>query len=38
MKLDVDSAADGIRRKCATPLGLDVIEAANGIAEILTLR
>ena len=34
MKLDVESAADGIRRKCATPLGLDVIKAANGIVEI----
>lgn len=34
MKLDVEGAADGIRRMCAEPLGLDVIKAANGIVEI----
>jgi len=34
MKLDVEGAADGIRRRCADPLGLDVIAAANGIVEI----
>ena len=34
MELDVAAAEQGIREKCATPLGLSVIEAANGIIEI----
>ena len=34
MTLDVDAAAAGIRERCAEPLGLDPIEAANGIIEI----
>ena len=34
MALDVDAAAAGIRERCAEPLGLDPIEAANGIIEI----
>ena len=34
MELDVDAAAAGIRERCAEPLGLDSIEAANGIIEI----
>jgi N-methylhydantoinase A len=34
MKLAVESAIDGIRQKCAGPLGLEVMEAANGIIEI----
>ncbi|MYG50349.1 MAG: hydantoinase/oxoprolinase family protein, partial [Gemmatimonadales bacterium] len=34
MPLDVDAAAAGIRERCAEPLGLDPVEAANGIIEI----
>ena len=34
MALDAEAAAAGIRERCAEPLGLDVIEAANGIIEI----
>ena len=34
MPLDVEAAAAGIRERCAEPLGLDPIEAANGIIEI----
>jgi N-methylhydantoinase A len=34
MKLDLQGAIDGIRQKCANPLGLDVTKAANGIIEI----
>jgi N-methylhydantoinase A len=34
MKLDVDAARRAIEEKCAKPLGLDVIAAANGIIEI----
>ncbi|WP_420449022.1 hydantoinase/oxoprolinase family protein [Candidatus Palauibacter sp.] len=34
MALDVQAAAAGIRERCADPLGLDPIEAANGIIEI----
>ena len=34
MALDVDAAAAGIRERCAEPLGLDPVEAANGIIEI----
>ena len=34
MALDVEAAAAGIRERCAEPLGLDPIEAANGIIEI----
>ena len=34
MALDMDAAAAGIRERCADPLGLDPIEAANGIIEI----
>ena len=32
--LDVDGARRAIEERCAKPLGLDVIEAANGIVEI----
>ena len=32
--LDVDGAARAIEERCATPLGLSVTEAANGIVEI----
>ena len=34
MELDVDAAAAGIRERCAEPLGLNPVEAANGIIEI----
>ena len=34
MALDAEAAAAGIRERCADPLGLDVLEAANGIIEI----
>ena len=34
MELDAAAAASGIRERCADPLGLDVVEAANGIIEI----
>src|ERR1700758_5370581 len=34
MELDEAAAADGIRGKCADPLGLSLLEAANGIIEI----
>ena len=34
MALDAEAAAAGIRERCAGPLGVDVIEAANGIIEI----
>ena len=34
MALDAEAAAAGVREQCADPLGLDVIEAANGIIEI----
>jgi N-methylhydantoinase A len=34
MALDVEAAAAGIRERCAEPLGLDPVEAANGIIEI----
>jgi N-methylhydantoinase A len=32
--LDVDGARRAIEERCAGPLGLDVVEAANGIVEI----
>ena len=32
--LDVEGARSAIEERCAQPLGLDVIEAANGIVEI----
>jgi N-methylhydantoinase A len=32
--LDVDGALRAIEERCARPLGLDVVEAANGIVEI----
>jgi N-methylhydantoinase A len=32
--LDVDGARRAIEERCAKPLGLDVVEAANGIVEI----
>jgi N-methylhydantoinase A len=32
--LDVDGARRAIEERCAAPLGLDVVEAANGIVEI----
>ena len=32
--LDLEGAARAIEERCAEPLGLDVIEAANGIVEI----
>jgi N-methylhydantoinase A len=32
--LDVAAAEEGIRQKCAVPLGLSVVDAANGIIEI----
>ncbi len=32
--LDLDGATEGIRTRCAEPLGLDTIAAANGIVEI----
>ncbi len=34
MSLDVDLAREGIRARCAEPLGMDVVEAASGIVEI----
>lgn len=34
MKLDVEAARRAIAAHCAEPLGLDVVEAANGIVEI----
>jgi N-methylhydantoinase A len=34
MSLDLESATEGIRKKCAEPLGLDSIATANGIVEI----
>ena len=34
MDLDLEGATEGIRTKCAEPLGLDIIAAANGIVEI----
>jgi N-methylhydantoinase A len=34
MDLDLEGAIEGIRSKCAEPLGLDKIDAANGIVEI----
>ena len=34
IRLDEDAAINGIRERCADPLGLTVIEAANGIVEI----
>jgi N-methylhydantoinase A len=34
MALNVDAAAKGIRRKCAEPLEMDVIDCANGIIKI----
>ena len=34
IQLDEDAAINGIRERCADPLGLTVIEAANGIVEI----
>jgi len=34
MELDVAAAEEGIRKKCAEPLGLSVVNAANGIIEI----
>ncbi|MBI3980009.1 MAG: hydantoinase/oxoprolinase family protein [Chloroflexi bacterium] len=34
MSLDVDAARRAIEEKCARPLGLDVLAAANGIIEI----
>ena len=34
MKLDVQGAEEAIHRKCADPLGIDLVEAARGIVEI----
>jgi N-methylhydantoinase A len=34
ISLDVDSARRAIGERCARPLGLEVVEAANGIVEI----
>lgn len=34
MPLDVASAGEAIERTCARPLGLELVEAANGIVEI----
>jgi N-methylhydantoinase A len=34
MDLDLEGATEGIRMRCAEPLGLDTIAAANGIVEI----
>jgi N-methylhydantoinase A len=34
MELDLAAAEEGIRQSCAEPLGLSVVEAANGIIEI----
>jgi N-methylhydantoinase A len=34
IELDVDGARRAIGERCAKPLGLDVVEAANGIVEI----
>src|SRR5439155_19001352 len=34
IELDVDAARGAIEERCAAPLGLDVVEAANGIVEI----
>jgi N-methylhydantoinase A len=34
LSLDVDGARRAIEERCATPLGLSVVEAANGIVEI----
>jgi N-methylhydantoinase A len=34
MELDVELARQAIREKCADPLGLSLVEAANGIVEI----
>ena len=34
IELDVDGARRAIEERCAKPLGLDVVEAANGIVEI----
>jgi N-methylhydantoinase A len=34
LQLNVAAAVAGIRKKCAEPLGLDVVEAAYGIVEI----
>jgi N-methylhydantoinase A len=34
MELDAAAAEEGIRQKCAVPLGLSVVNAANGIIEI----
>jgi N-methylhydantoinase A len=34
IELDVEGARRAIEERCAAPLGLDVVEAANGIVEI----
>jgi N-methylhydantoinase A len=34
MELDVAAAEEGVRQKCAEPLGLSLVDAANGILEI----
>jgi len=34
IKLDVEAARQAIQKQCAGPLGMDVVEAANGIIEI----
>ncbi len=34
MELDSEAAAEGIRKKCGEPMGLDTVAAANGIVEI----
>jgi N-methylhydantoinase A len=34
IELDLDGARRAIEERCATPLGLSVVEAANGIVEI----
>jgi len=34
IQLDVDRAAHAIRQRCAAVLGMEVVEAANGIVEI----
>jgi N-methylhydantoinase A len=38
MKLDLDSASTALEEKIATPLGLDVTQAADGIIRVVTTR
>lgn len=37
MSLDIDLAKKAIYEECASPLGLDILETANGIVEIANL-